>query len=313
MYKRLLVPLDGSDLAEKALAYLPCFSDKEQTQILLLGVLDTMRYATVSLGYVPMNLNELSSNYETYLQGAVKRLRGQGYQVTTELVEGDAAECILEMAKTSHADLIVMATHGRSGVLRWTMGSVAERVMQEAPLPVLLVRAKTETHGQLNRIMAPLDGSALAEKSLPIVEKLAKDTGAELVLFQAVAPLAVDYSFARVPAQIQFDQINDQLFANADAYLKGVALRFHTEGLACDTMVLRGDPASLLCDVANESNIDLVVISTHGRTGFNRWVYGSVTNQVIRGVNCPVLVIPSTMPEAVSAPAPSSENVLVVA
>ncbi|MFN8488561.1 MAG: universal stress protein [Caldilineaceae bacterium] len=313
MYKRILVPLDGSDLAEKALAYLPCFSDKEQTQIVLLGVLDTMRYATVSLGYVPMNLNELSRNYETYLQDVVQRLNGQGYQVTTKLVEGDAAESILEMAKTSLADLIVMATHGRSGVLRWTMGSVAERVLQEAHLPVLLVRAKTEAHGQLKRILVTLDGSALAEKSLTNAEKLAKDTGADLVLFQAVAPLATDYSFARVPAQLQFDQINEQLFANADAYLKGVALRFHTEGVTCDTMVLRGDPASLICDVVNESNIDLVVISTHGRTGFNRWVYGSVTSQVIRGVNCPVLVIPNTMPEAVQAPVPRSENVLVAA
>jgi len=304
MFKRVMVPIDRSEFAEKVLAHLPRFIDPAKTQLLLVGVLETMRYAATSFEYAPALVNEMRTGYELYLQTMQQQSQKGGYKAFARLTEGDAAKQILEIAEHSSVDLIAMATHGRSGMARWALGSVAERVIQGSTLPVLLVRGQTDIpHSKIERILVPLDGSALAEKALTNARLLAKETGAELCLFQAIAAADVAYNFASVPNQPQLDQAYERSFANAEAYLSSVALQMHTAGIACQTTVLRGDPAQLICYIANESKIDVVVICTHGRTGFNRWVYGSVANQVIRGVDCPVLVVRGVQPVESKEPA----------
>jgi nucleotide-binding universal stress UspA family protein len=146
----------------------------------------------------------------------------------------------------------------------------------------------------------------LAEKALTSAQRLAKETGAELLLFQAILSIDVEDEFAQIVGPQQLERADARAFANAEAYLSRVALRMHSEGIACQTAVLRGNPARLICDVANESKSDVVVICTHGRTGFNRWVYGSVANQVIRGVDCPVLVVRGVQPVESQEPAKAS-------
>ncbi|MCX6049424.1 MAG: universal stress protein [Chloroflexi bacterium] len=292
MFKRVLVPLDRSEFAEKVLVNLPRFIDPANTEILLLGVLETLRYATPAFEYTPLLINEMHTGYKTYLQTIQQQLQKAGYRVLTQLAEGDAAEQILDVATHAHADLIAMATHGRSGLTRWALGSVAERVSQSSTLPVLLMRGQADLpHGKIERILVPLDGSILAEKALTHAQTLAKENGAELLLFQGIPFIDVEDEFAQIISAQQLESADVQAFANAEAYLISVALRLRGEGIACQTVVLRGDPARLICDVANESKIDVVAICTHGRTGFSRWMYGSVANQVIRGVECPVLVV----------------------
>lgn len=304
MFKRVMVPMDRSEFAEKVLTHLPRFIDPAKTQLLLLGVLETMRYAATSFEYAPTLVNEMRTSYELYLQAMQQQLQKGGYQASARLTEGDAAEQILEIAEHTSVDLIAMATHGRSGVARWALGSVTERVIQGSTLPVLLVRGQTNIpHSKIERILVPLDGSALAEKALTNAQLLAKETGAELWLFQTIAAADVAYDLTSLPSQQQLERAYERSFANAEAYLSSVALQARTAGVACQTTVLRGDPAQLICDVANESKIDVVVICTHGRTGFNRWMYGSVANQVIRGADCPVLVVRGTQPVESKEPA----------
>ncbi len=302
MFKRVLVPLDRSDFAEKVLVHLPRFIDPAHTEILVLGVLETLRYAAPAFEYTPALISQMYTDYETYLKTIRQQLHNAGYRVSTRLVEGDAAEQILEVAAHINIDLIAMATHGRSGITRWALGSVAERVSQNSILPVLLLRGQTDLpHSKIKRILVPLDGSRLAEKALANAQQLAQANDAELCLFQGIPFINVEDEFSRIVSPQPLEHTDGQAFENAETYLNGVALRLRSEGITCQTLVLRGDPARLICDVVNESKIDVVVICTHGRTGFNRWMYGSVTNQVIRGVDCPVMVVRGVQPVASKA------------
>ena len=305
MFKRILIPLDESPLAEKALTYLPRFIDPGhppgQTEVVLLCVVEIMRYAamTSEYQYAPFLIDDITKSYETYLQTMAQWLHDHGYGGITKLVEGDAAEQILAVAQETNADLIAMTTHGRSGVTRLALGSVAERVIQHAILPVLLVREETTMpHGKIERILVPLDGSAFAKQALCQAQTLAKATGATLHLLTVVAPIAYPYGLAYTPSSTAFAPGDDTIFNNTETALKAVGGAVQAAGVTCKTTVLRGDPASVICDVVNENQIDVVVISTHGRTGFKRWVYGSVANQVLHGVNCPVLVLRGVPSEA---------------
>ncbi len=299
MFKRILIPLDQSALAEKALTYLSRFIDPATTEVVLLSVLETMRYAANVYQYAPSMIDEVYKSYELYLQTMQLWLHDHGYVGSTKLVEGDAAAQILAVAKKTDADLIAMTTHGRSGIARLAMGSIAERVVQDATLPVLLVRDQTAMpHAKIEHILVPLDGSMFAEQALNQAQTLAKTTGAELRLLEVIPPSEIQYGSVYPPGQISTASINDVVFNNAEANMKSLALRMQAAGVTCQTTVLRGDPASVICDVVNESKIDVVVISTHGRTGFKRWVYGSVANQVLHGVNCPILVLRGVQPEA---------------
>ena len=298
MFKRILIPLDESALAEKALNYLPRFIDPAQTELVLLSVVETMRYAATTYEYAPQMIDEVYKSYEMYLQTMQQWLHDHRYVGCTKLVEGDAADQILAFAQKTDADLIAMTTHGRSGIARLAMGSVAERVIQHATIPVLLVREQTAMpHDKIGRILVPLDGSVFAEQALKQAEMLSKETGAELRLLEVVAPMIdLQYGLAYTPSYPSSALTDDYAFNNAEANMKSLALRLQTAGVTCQTTVLRGDPASVICDVVNESQIDVVVISTHGRTGFKRWMYGSVANQVLHGVNCPVLVLRGVQP-----------------
>lgn len=300
MFKRILVPLDESALAEKALNYLPSFIDPAHTEVVLLSVLETMRYAATAYQYAPSMIDEVYKSYEMYLQTMQQWLLDHGYAGFTKLVEGDAASQILAVAEKTGADLIAMTTHGRAGVARLAMGSVAERVIQNATLPVLLIHNQTAMpHTKIERILVPLDGSVFAEQALNQATMLSKATGAELRLLEVVVQLDLQYDLAYTPNPTAFVPADDYAFNNAEANMKSLALRLQADGIPCQTTVLRGDPASVICDVVNESQIDVVVISTHGRTGFKRWMYGSVANQVLHGVNCPVLVLRGIQPEVV--------------
>lgn len=299
MFKRILIPLDTSPLAEKSLTDLSRFVDPAQTEVVLLCVVEIMRYTAMAYDYqyAPLLIDDVTKSYETYLQTMEQWLHDHGYVGITKIVEGDAATQILAVAQETNADLIAMTTHGRSGVARVTMGSVAERVIQHAILPVLLVREQTMMpHGKIERILVPLDGSAFAEQALGQAQTLAQSTGAELHLLEVVAPITPPYSLAYTPNYTAFAPDDKAIFTNAETALQTVGSAVQAAGITCTTTVLRGDPASVIGEVVNESQIDVVVISTHGRTGFTRWMYGSVANQVMHSVNCPVLVLHGVQP-----------------
>ncbi|MDQ3250657.1 MAG: universal stress protein, partial [Chloroflexota bacterium] len=186
----ILVPLDGSPLAEGVLAYLHPLATPEMTELALVQVIEIWRYAFGADAYsMPYLITAAQSSAEEYLAQQRERLERLGYRVTTHVATGEAAHSILDLAQTTLADFIAMSTHGRSGFVGWALGSVAERVLQEATVPVFLVRANMPAQQPLQHILVPLDGSTLAEQALPKAQALAQRTGATVTLLQAIQSL----------------------------------------------------------------------------------------------------------------------------
>jgi nucleotide-binding universal stress UspA family protein len=194
--------------------------------------------------------------------------------------------------------LIIMATHGRSGITRWWMGSVAEKVISEATAPVLLVRSKrpstTRATDKLNfthKILAPLDGSDIGEAALPYAETIATNSRASVSLLQVISPPGtVEANLLGGPDWRKFVKAMHDAGEN---YLKSVAERLSGRGVKVTYEVATGDPADKIVEYAEDKGINLIAMSTHGRTGVARWVLGSVADKVLHGARIPILLVRS--------------------
>jgi nucleotide-binding universal stress UspA family protein len=189
-----------------------------------------------------------------------------------------------------------MATHGRSGLNRFLMGSVAEKVLRAASAPILLVRASEGVNSAgeatLNSVLVPLDGSALAEAVLPTVTALARELGLEVVLLRAHKVPANVYPSAEHYSPEHYEEIRAALRDDAQAYLEKQVAELKRFGIAKISLVTREDVAADgIMNVARTLPDSFIAMCTHGRTGLGRWVLGSVTETVVRHSADPVLVI----------------------
>jgi nucleotide-binding universal stress UspA family protein len=201
---------------------------------------------------------------------------------------------IVDYAEHTDVQGIVMATHGYSGISRWRHGSVAERVLQSASVPVLMVCAKggegvSEETMTCQRILVPLDGSNRAEQALPPAVSVAQALDAEIVLFRV--PIAhVSGSFADswyVPLEGTLETANQI----AEEYLSRVADDLREQGARVATGTRMGGVADAILGYAEENKIDLIAMCTHGRTGLARWTLGSVADRVLRARSLPLLLV----------------------
>lgn len=303
LYHKILVPLDGSALAEQVLSHLPRLGAPAETSLVLVSVIDPIPYTVAPLDYMPPDFFTYPrSNAETYIVEQQQQLQALGFQVEAHVVEGDAAANIVRVATATQVDLIAMTTHGRSGFARWALGSVAERVVCETALPVFLVRETTALPSdKLQRILVPLDGSPLAEQALPAAVALAQATGAELLLLQVVQTLDKGGQHMLFKNEAEAQAALAQWQTRAETYLQQVAQLIQAQKVVCVCRALAGNVVETIIDTAETADIDLLVLSTHGRSGLRRWFYGSVANKVLRGVSCPLLVI-HNLPALVELP-----------
>jgi nucleotide-binding universal stress UspA family protein len=193
-----------------------------------------------------------------------------------------------------------MATHGRSGINRWLLGSIAEKVLRGATNPLLLIRAteeaKTEGEANLRSIVVPLDGSELAECVLPTVAELAKPLQLEVILFRAYT---IPYSALAADAEGFYLVTDEELISamrdEAVAYLEKKAEAMKKLGVdRVSTIAEYGLAADEIISLARKTPDNLIAMCTHGRSGVKRWVLGSVTETVVRHSGDPVLVIRAT-------------------
>jgi nucleotide-binding universal stress UspA family protein len=206
---------------------------------------------------------------------------------------GEPADVIVEGASADANTLIAMATHGRSGVQRWLLGSVADKVLHTTGSHLLLARAAERTRGKeasLKSVVVPLDGSALAEKILPSAAVLAKTMDLEAILIRAHAlPNALYATDEYIPNLME---LADRLKEEAKSYLETKVEKLRREGLSrISYVLLEGDGAAEIIDFARKTPENLIAMSTHGRSGIKR-VLGSVTDRVVRNSWDPVLVMP---------------------
>ncbi|HSJ54330.1 MAG TPA: universal stress protein [Anaerolineae bacterium] len=299
MATRILVPLDGSELAEQAIPCATMLAGGLPAELVLFRAVAIEPDAQDALGKAGMKaetvLVRLATEAEDYLRSQVLELRAMGLSAQYGFREGPAAESILDYATGAGIDYIVMATHGYSGFKRWTHGSVAERVLQAAQVPLLLVRpgarrAEVSREAALcRRILVPLDGSRLAERILPVVSSVARALDSELILFQV--PIAYISSSMTGDWYLPVQGALETAEQDAQAYLDEVAGRLAAEGLAATTALSVGSVAACIVEYAEAHQVDLIAMCTHGRTGLARWALGSVTDRVLRAGTKPLLLV----------------------
>ncbi len=309
MYSKIIVPLDGSDLAEQALPYAELVAQTLSVPIELVQAYDILpgsvlgsRSARVA-DQLQMSARERT---EASMEPAKQRLEAAGFAVNIATQRGQAADVIVAQAGTDPGALVVMCTHGRGGISRWVMGSVTDKVLHTIPNPMLIVRATVTGPASpgtsLKSVVVPLDGSALSELAIPHAVNVAAALSARITAMQ-VTPTADYYrrQLAVVTPEMgaipDFDPGSPEEMAEDDAagvasYLEDVTNRMaidHAHGVDI-THVVEDNIAQSIIDRA-AAQPSLVVMTTHGRSGVGRMVMGSVTDRVIRHSNTPVLVI----------------------
>ena len=295
MYTRMLIPLDGSKVAEQVLPYARCLAKTLGVPVEFLQVVDPESHtllANPAQGrYVDTILADRVESGKNYLAGIARSF--QGAHVNCLVEKGKAEEVVIEKAAMDKNTLIVMATHGRSGIQRWLLGSVADNILHGAANHVLLVRAsdqgKTDGEAVLKTVVVPLDGSPLAERVLPDVAELAKKIKLAVVLVRAYAlPPSVsgdDFGFYSA-------DLLDQLESEAKDYLEGKVKDLKTKGLEDVSSVVHiGYGAEEIITLARNTPDNFIAMCTHGRSGVKRWVFGSVAERVVRHSGDPVLII----------------------
>jgi nucleotide-binding universal stress UspA family protein len=312
----IVTPLDGSELAEHALPYTQLLGALLKAQVVLLrAVTDEEQRAfllrhAADIGSEPLRGSDWPEDSSTieallrtardHLAGHAADLRASHLHVEIDVAVGSAAECIVEAAHRSNGPLIVMATHGYSGMRRWALGSVADRAVHMTSAPVLLVRSGVIPAEPLalRRILVPLDGSAFSLQALPIAIELAACARAELILLQVVPPSA---GFAA--ALTSFGQpvpISPELIAEEEDlalhHMQQMAARINRPDLAITPMVESGYPADVILDEAARCHVDLIIMATHGRSGLQRWTLGSVADKVLHASTTPVMLIRARAP-----------------
>jgi nucleotide-binding universal stress UspA family protein len=276
-FERFLVPLDGSEFAEQALPLAQALGRAHDGQLTLLTVHQNSGLAR-GLPLIHSALDGDLREHERYLGRIISELVGQGVRLLPQIASGEVAEQINAVAVGQEVDLLVMSTHGRSGVGRVLLGSVASEVLRQTTLPMLLVRPRelAISHEPVfDKLMVTLDGSDEAERVLPYAQTLAKRFESEILLLS-------------VPDDLQAES---QL-GNLKRYLEDIAGALTATGLTVRPIVAGSDPAYTIVELARANNVDLIMLATHGRGGRERLMFGSVADTVVRNSHRPIFMVP---------------------
>jgi len=306
--KTLLVPLDGSKLAEQVLPSVRTLAPLLGAHVQLLHVVsEADRYHLLAdamgideVGGVPLRSGEfvhswepLRQNAEDYLNMQAAELTAAGVDAGVEVQLGWPAEAIVAAAEREHVTLIAMATHGYSGIKRWALGSVTDKVVHATTTPVLAVRGAEQAavmERPLRRILVPLDGSELARQALPLAVELATCARAELILLTVAAPQLMIAPELMSPLP-EFDAALPRLQERLKEELGTFAPRLAAEGVQVTPVAVSGFPAEMIVDLAQQREADLIVMATHGASGLRRWALGSVADKVLHAAPMPLLLV----------------------
>jgi len=287
-----LVPLDGTKLSESAFALLPLLKALGFETVRLAGVWESA-WDERDGGAADADLQEAEekgrSFLSAYLDRQAERVRAAGLQPETRVRVGRPADELLDAAVG--VDLVLIATHGRSGIARWWLGSVADEVVREAKCPVLVIGPNVPEASlsafAVKRVLVPLDGSEQAEAALPLATWIADLTGAEIDIARCLSLTAVAYD----PGMAVYSaELITSMEDAVKAYLSEVAGRL---GGKVHAEMLIGAPGQQLLEYLDKRPADLVVMTSHGRTGVRRVALGSVADRMLHGP-APVLVFRAT-------------------
>lgn len=325
MFKTILVPLDGSARAEAALPMAARIAQNSNARLVLVRVVSSVSeyWPSMATSYPSMVQAAVETDLEeatAYLEHVASSQALAGIPVKTSAQFGPAVPTILSVAKSYQADLIVLCSHGSAGMIHWVMGSVAEKIARHSPIPVLVLR---EERAQLAstpierthplRLLVPLDGSAYAKAALGpgsalLLALAAPGQRTALHLARVIEPPEGEHQHQQDAAQntSAWVRAKHSLQQTVEHIREGILAPGIAElGIPVDWSIVRDcDIASALLRVAEQGEevgsvgCGLIAMATHGRSGFQRWVLGSITERVLHATKCPILIVrPPTQSE----------------
>ncbi len=304
MFRTIVVPLDGSPLAEHAIATATMLAERANAHLELVRAYQLMAH---DLGdQFPLE-QAMREEAQEYLDRTAKGIQDEtGLAATTAMLDGPPADVICEYLRSLDHALLVMSTHGRTGFSRVWMGSVADGVVRNSCTPVLMLRPEEEPDGVLEpigafqRIVVPVDGSGYAEQVVPHAMALAEITAAQVLLLEVVKPVftpafmpAMEYAVAYAPPEEYATEATEALVERAASYVSSLAARLRRQYPTLDIRTeVRTDasPARVIIETARAQGADAVALATHGR-GMSRLMVGSVADKVLRGGPKAMLVV----------------------
>jgi nucleotide-binding universal stress UspA family protein len=301
MFNPILVPLDGSQLAECVLPHVVAMAQSFEAEITLLRMLEKNQAGAPAQLFDLLNWQINKTKAALYLEKMKVRMQESGLRVRTMVLDGLVAEGITEYVQKQGMKLIILSSHGHSGLTQWGISSIAQKIILSAPTSLLIVRANQfgDRPGELveapvyQHILVPLDGSQRAENVLPIITRLAQFNKPQVHLVQVVQ--TPEMARQMPPAREDIDLANQVVARNmeeAGHYLEQVKARSSLEGIAIQTHLMTSDnAAATLHQLGEQEHIDLVTFSAHGYTGNQQWPYGSMVNNFILYGKAPLLIV----------------------
>ncbi|MFC6988288.1 universal stress protein [Haloplanus sp. GCM10025708] len=283
MYDRILFPTDGSDVADPVFDYALDVADAHDAEIHVLHVADTTQDSVTVVGGDVVDV--LVTEGERIVAETAERATERGLPVTTEVLQGHPSDGIVDYARNYDIDLVVMPTHGREGLKRVLLGSVTERVVNDAPVPVLTVNPDAEASPYpAANVLVPTDGSRGANLALDEGIGVVDATDATLHILHVVETGGLGIDVRSAVAE-------DRLAERADEVVADAADAAASASVDAVTEIAHGGAYRKILEYVEENDIDLVVVGTHGRTGFDRYLLGSVTSKLVRTSPVPVLLV----------------------
>ena len=293
MFDPILVPLDGSQLAECVLPQVIAIGQAFNAKIVLLHVMDKNPSDAATQFINLLNWQVNKTDAKLYLERITDRLEKAGLRTTAIVLEGQVAESITEFARSQEMKLVIMSSHGSSGVRKSGVSRVTEEITLSASTSILIVRAHQMQEKPLSRILVPLDGSWRAEYVLPMVTLLARYHNAQV---QIVHVVKTPEMARQIPPAQEDIELSDRVVARnreeALKYLEQVQSISPLAAIDVKTHLIISDNAPLaIHEIIDQEKIDLVALNAHGYSGNDQWPYGSMVNNFILYGKVPLLII----------------------
>lgn len=283
MWEKILVPLDGSDLAELALPYAQELALGFRSEVVLVHINEPAE-------------SEYQHMHQLYLEDIAGQMRKRIKRVTPLVIPGKPAEGIIDYADKKGVSLIVMTSHGRSGITAWVVGSIANKVLHATRVPLLLIKAaqpqqKAPRKRRLNSVLLPLDGSAAGEAIIAYTGEILRHLEVKVILLGVVPAGQHIRTVGGLDYILYPEQHLALIKAEAKEYLDKVYQRLKGEKGEVKVELRVGDVASEIINSAKGNSASLIAISSHGHSGMTKWVFGSIAQKVVQASEIPVLMV----------------------
>jgi len=296
MFNHILVPLDGSSLAECVLPHVMAIAPVTNAHVTLIHVLEHPEDRNGNSPIDPVGWHMRKQEAQAYLEQTIEQLKKSGMEASHMLVEGKSAESIIDFAHANQVDLIALSTHGRTGLSGWNVSSVVQKVLLRAFRSVLLVRAYAshiEEEVKYKQLFIGSDGSTRAEFILPVAIGLAQFYKSQVIIGTVIEkPQFIQRMPLSEKDAKMINQLTEKNHKTATHYHAQITTQLSLKGIEVQSTVLVADHAiSALHDMADQSKADLVMLVAHGNSGERRWPYGSIATSFIAHGNTPLMIM----------------------